>query len=320
MTHLPRSVRDGPVRTSPSFPNFFIVGAPRCASTFLYAYLREHPDVFMPGYKEPKFFCSDLDSGSEADAAFFMRDEQEYLALFSDTGGAGRVGEACVFNLYSAVAASRIKAVSPDAKIIIMLREPVEQMYSFHAVRRRNATEDLDFEEALAAEADRRAGRRLPRLARNIKMYQYRAVASYADQVARYFETFGRANVHVIIYEELVRDPAAAYRGTLEFLDVNPDFLPELEVVNAHTANLSPRLATLLGDQTLARRVKRLLPQALHGRLGRVRQGMSHWNRRSVQRMPIPPRLRQRLRAESTPEVVRLAELLGRELDATWGT
>ena len=82
------------------FPNFFIVGAPRCASTFLYTYLRQHPDVFMPEYKEPKFFCADLDSGSEADATFFIRDEEQYLALFAEAGGARRVGEACVFNLF----------------------------------------------------------------------------------------------------------------------------------------------------------------------------------------------------------------------------
>ena len=310
--------RVGRLPDGQTFPDFFIVGAPRCASTFLYAYLRQHPEVFMPDHKDPRFFCSDLDSGSEADAAFFMRDEQEYLALFSDTGGAKRVGEACQANLYSTVAAGRIKAVSPDAKIIIMLREPVEQMYSFHAVRRRHATEDLDFEEALAAEADRRAGRRLPRLARNIKMYQYRAVASYADQVVRYFDAFGRANVHVIIYEELVRDPAAAYRRTLEFLEVNPDFLPELEVVNAHTANLSPRLATLLGDQSLVRRMKRLLPHELHGRLDSMLARLAGWNRRPAVRRALDPLVRERLRAEFAPEVRRLSQLLGRDLTIVW--
>ncbi len=63
----------------------------------MYTYLRQHPDVFMPDHKEPKFFCSDLDSGSDSDAAFFIREEQEYLALFAETDGAKRVGEACVF-------------------------------------------------------------------------------------------------------------------------------------------------------------------------------------------------------------------------------
>ncbi len=163
-------------------------------------------------------------------------------------------------NLYSTVAAARIKTNSPDAKIIIMLRDPVEQMYSYHSVRRRNATEDLDFEAALAAEADRREGRRLPRLARNVKMYQYRAVASYTDQVARYFDAFGRENVHVVIFDDFVRDPAASYRATLEFLGVDPEFKPDFEVVNAHAMNISPALAMLVRDPIVARRLKRLLP------------------------------------------------------------
>jgi len=300
------------------YPNFFIVGAPRCASTFMYTYLRQHPDVFMPEHKEPKFFCSDLDSGSDADAGFFMRDEQEYLNLFADAHGARRVGEACVANLFSTVAAARIKAASPEAKIIIMLRDPVEQMYSYHAVRRRNATEDLDFEAALAAEADRREGRRLPRLARNVKMYQYRAVASYTDQVARYFDAFGRHNVHVVIFDDFVRDPAASYRATLEFLDVDPGFRPDFEIVNAHAANISPRLATLLRDPAMVRRLKRLVPGGLHQQVDGFMKRFGRWNRRPARRTPMDVSTKARLRAESVPEVRRLSELLGRDLAELW--
>lgn len=284
----------------------------------MYTYLRQHSDVFMPETKEPKFFCSDLDSGGEADADFFIRDEKQYLDLFADTGGATSIGEACVFNLFSAVAAARIKDKSPDAKIIIMLRDPVEQMYSFHSVRRRNATEDLDFEAALAAEADRREGRRLPRLARNVKMYQYRAVASYAGQVARYFDAFGRENVHVIIFDDLVRDPAASYRATLEFLGVDPDFQTELSVVNAHTANISSRMATLLRDPSIVRRAKRLVPRPLHRQAAQVRERLRAWNRKPALRAPIDLELRDRLHAELAPDISRLSELLGRDLSSIW--
>ena len=312
------SVKDDRTKLPSPFPNFFIVGAPRCASTFMYTYLRQHPDVFMPETKEPRFFCSDLDSGSEADADFFIRDEEQYLALFADTGGARLVGEACVANLFSTVAAARIKAKRPDARIIIMLRDPVEQMYSFHAVRRRNATEDLDFEAALDAEADRREGRRFPRLARNVKMYQYRAVASYTEQVARYFDAFGHENVHVIIFDDFVRDPAASYRATLEFLGVDPDFRPELAVVNAHRTNISPRLATLLRDPAVINRLKRLVPRGLHHRIDAVARRLRRWNKRPAARIPLPASTRKRLRAEFVQEVRQLSELLARDLTAVW--
>jgi hypothetical protein len=272
----------------------------------------------MPDTKEPRFFCSDLDSGSDADADFFIRDEERYLALFADTRGARRVGEACNFNLFSMVAAARIKARSPDAKIIVMLRDPVEQMYSYHAVRRRHAAEDLNFEAALAAEPDRREGRRLPRLARNVKMYQYRAVASYRDQVERYFDAFGRENVHVIIFDDFVRDPAASYRATLEFLGIDPDFRPELAVVNAHTTNLSPRLATFLRDPAAINRLKRLVPRAIHHQLDATAGRLRRWNRRRAPRSVLDASTRARLRAEFAPEVQRLGELLGRDLSKEW--
>jgi hypothetical protein len=232
-------------------PDFFLVGAPRCASTFMYTFLRRHPQIYLPEVKEPRFMCRDLDSGDAADARMFIRGWERYLSLFLPVTDELRVGEACVFNLYSKVAAENIRRFNPTARIIIQLREPVEQMYSFHAVRVRNLTEDLGFEAALAAEADRRLGRRLPARARNYQMYQYRDMARYTDQVARYFDAFGRENVEVVIYEDLIRDPAQAYRRTLEFLGVDPDYLPDLSVVNPNRSYRVRELAAVVGAPDL---------------------------------------------------------------------
>ena len=151
-------------------------------------------------------------------------------------------------------------------------------------MRLRNATEDLDFDGALAARADRREGRRLPRLARNVKMYQYRAVASYTDQVARYFDAFGRENVHVVIFDDFVRDPAASYRATLQFLGVDREFKPDFEVVNAHAMNISPALAMLVRDPMVARRLKRVLPEMLHKGGGWTLE--AHWALEPTARRP----------------------------------
>jgi hypothetical protein len=299
-------------------PNFFIVGAPRCASTSMYAYLRQHPDVFMPDNKEPRFHCTDLDSGSELDGRFFMRDEAEYLGLFEAAGAAKRIGEGCIFNLYSTVAAESIRRMSPEARILILLREPVEQMYSFHAVRRRNASEDLDFAAALDAEADRRAGRRLPKLARNLKMYQYRAVASYTDQVARYFDVFGRDRVLLLIYEELRLDPRAALLRTLDFLEVDPAVEVDLTPANPHRENAVPGLARLLRDPRVEGRARSLLPRGLHHTAGNARRWLTAANMRPVTRAPLDPELRSTLEREFAPEVARLGQLVGRDLAALW--
>jgi len=155
-------------------------------------------------------------------------------------------------------------------------------------------------------------------MARNIKMYQYRAVASYAEQVARYLDAFGRENVHVIIFDDFIRDPAASYRMTLDFLGIDATFQPELAVVNAHAANISPRLASLVRDPAVVRRLKRLVPRPLHHPIGRLRAGLRGWNRKSARRAPVDLELRGRLRAELAPDVARLGELLGRDLSAIW--
>src|SRR4051812_34789639 len=116
-------------------PNFFIVGAPKCGTTALYSYLRQHPDVFMPRRKEPKFFATDLDCGSPREGRYFVRDRDAYLSLFASAGAASRIGEATPHYLYSAVAAQGIKEFCGEVKIIALVRDPVELMYSYHRQR-----------------------------------------------------------------------------------------------------------------------------------------------------------------------------------------
>ncbi len=108
-------------------PNFFIVGAPRCGTTALYSYLRQHPDVFLPDYKEPHFFNTDMNSGGA------IRDDAEYLALFASARDQARIGEASVYYLSSQAAPERIKSFCPTAKIVVMLRNPVDAVDALHA-------------------------------------------------------------------------------------------------------------------------------------------------------------------------------------------
>src|SRR4051812_43170535 len=106
------------------------------------AYLDQHPDIFM-GEKELHFFGNDLKIKSRIT-------EEEYLSKFINAGNAKIIGEASVWYLYSASAAAEIKAYSPDAKIIIMLREPVELMYSMHSQHLYDGNEDVaDFSGAI---------------------------------------------------------------------------------------------------------------------------------------------------------------------------
>jgi hypothetical protein len=289
-------------------PDFFIVGAAKCGTTALEAYLRRHPDVYMSPLKEPHYFGSDLPF---ADRAPFS--EAEYLAHFAGARDERRIGEKSVWYLYSKRAAAEIKEFSPSARIIVMLRNPVDQMYSLYWDRRFQGSEPImDFEAALQAEPSRRRGLGLPRRGMRENVL-YRAIASYPDQLARYFDAFGREHVHVIVLDDLKRDARAVYATTLEFLDVNP----------VTDALLRP---TNVGRQVRSSRVARVLhtPPWFVVRLGRailsrparvwLAARLRRLNSRQARPPAMPGELRRRLQAEFAPDVERLGSMLGRDL------
>ena len=300
-------------------PNFFLVGAPKCGTTAMYNYLVVHPDIFMPRTKEPTFFAQDLDEGKRGDDRLFIRDLDQYLALFSDWRGERRVGEGSVWYLYSKTAALQIKQFAPDARIIIMLRDPVEMMYSLHAHRLARGAEDLEsFGEAVSAEKDRAQGKRLPKHAYIVKGLLYTEVVRYAGQVERYLDIFGRDRVLVLVFEEFVADPGSAYRQVCEFLDVDSTFVPTFERINPSRVVRSRFL----------RNVLRFHPTPIGNRmrLGPIRKGWRRMkrtviamNEKEQARPPLDPLLREELAQQLAPDVARLSRLLDRDLLGFWG-
>ncbi len=307
-----RTVGQGGAR----YPDYLIVGAPRSGTTFMFDYLGGHPQIYNSPRKEPQYFATDLDSGSYLDSLTFMRDREEYLELFSAARPDQLTGEASTWYLYSKVAAANIKAANPSARIIIMLRHPVEMLYSLHGRRLYGGSEDLaSFEEALAAEDDRRAGRRIPARARNVTALFYRDVGRYAPQVERYLDAFAAEQVHIVLFDDFIRDPAGAYRDVVEFLGVDPSFRPEFQVVNAGAARRSWRLQQALLAPRNVRVARMLIPARRRPRVGRLWDAL---NSRSQRRAPLDPLAAARLRAELLPDIERLGVLLDRDLAALW--
>lgn len=298
--------------TQPRKPNFFIVGAPKCGTTAINDYLGKHPDIFIPAIKEVHFFGRDLHFSKGA-----LRDEAAYLALFKGATEP-RLGEASVWYLYSRSAAQEIHAFNPNAKIVVMLRNPVDMLYSQHSQFLYNGNEDIaDFREALAAEPERKAGRRIPKSAHLADGLFYSETARYAEQLERYFTTFGRDNVHVILYDDFRADLPGTYRQTLRFLGVREDFTPEFAVVNPNKRARSALLRDFV--QAPPEGVKRLsrlfFPRSLRQQ---VMKGLDRANIRYQARAPLDPVLRAELEHCFAPEVEKLGRLLGRDLP--WGT
>jgi hypothetical protein len=302
------------------WPDLYIVGAPRTGTGFLWRGLLSHPGVFMSRPKEPLYFCSDLDTGTAADDRSFIRDARTYLSLFEAASTDALLGEACVYNLFSTVAAAAIQRVQPAARLIISLREPIAQMISFHGIRRGEGQEDLPFADAIAAQPERLVGRRLPRHAVIVPAYQYRAVASYAAQVARYLEVFPRDQVLILFYEDLQKDATAWLTSTLDFLGLPPAGAVVPGVVNRHWATRWPWLAGAMRSERVLAASKRVVPRRLHpiGRNWAVR--LVRANRQVAPVTQIDPRLRAELRAELADDVARLEHLLDIDLSDRWGS
>ena len=274
----------------------------------MYHFLAQHPDIYMPAHKEIHFFGTDLYS------PHYSRDAQKYLEHFAGVANQKRVGEASVWYLYSKLASHEIKEFSPGAGIIIMLRNPVDMIYSLHGHRLYINSEDIeDFEEALNAEADRKKGLRLPANPYPVEGLFYREVGRYAEQVQRYLDDFGPEQVKIILYDDFKADPARTCRDLFSFLEVMPTFPVEISVINASKKVRSRALTSFLDP-----------PPAIVSKLGRVLTSAERrhklfrtfqkLNTDHVPRRPLPPLLRQQLQEEFAPDIERLSRMLDRDL------
>lgn len=270
--------------------------------------------------KEMHFFGTDLRFSRQ----FYRRDTRAYLAEFNAANGHRCAGEASVWYLFSERAAGEIKAFSPDAKIIIMLRSPAEMLHSLYDQFRFDGNEHLPtFRDALAAEDDRRAGRRLGRQSYFPQGLIYRETAWYARQVERYLRVFGPDRVHVILHDDFAADSAAVYRRTLEFLGLAPFPLQKRpEVINGNKQIKNPVLRAICNDPVVRLPLLALrpcVPGAFFAALRSVDARLRKLNSVPAVREPLAPDLRRRLNQEFTPEVRRLSALLGRDLTSWLG-
>ena len=290
-------------------PDFLIVGAFKSGSTALYEGLRRHPQIFMPFHKEPLYFGDDLTR------RYGRYTEAEYLHLFDPAKPGQKSGEASTWYLYSVSAAREIHDFNPDMRIMVVLRNPVDVMYSEHSQLIYNVIEDLpSFEDALAAEPDRRAGRRIPEGPINIENLFYRHSVRFAEQLERYFDVFGRERVHVMLWDDLRRDGATVIRDALAFLGVDPTLAAAPPNANENKRVRSPLIQRLIFAPRL------LLPLAPFLRrfplVRAVRTRLLDMNSEAKPRAPMDPALRRRLLDEFTPDIERLGALIGRDLSA----
>jgi hypothetical protein len=249
------------------WPNLFLVGAPRCGTTSLFTYLAAHPDVFGPVEKEPHYYDRDV-------LGLGGLDQDEYAAMFAGSASKRWRIDASTLYLYSPGAPAAIERDSPDAHVVISVRDPVELVASWHRLLVASGAEtQID----LAAALDAGMQPLLP----------YLEVGAFAEHVARWREAFGPDRVHVVRLETLDATCAQLVRS-LGLEPVEGQELPHL-----NPARRTAGVASLINRPTpLRTAVRMLLPQ-------RARRAVWHRVNRaltpSAEREPVDRELRERL-------------------------
>lgn len=222
-------------------PNLFIIGAPKCGTTSLAAYLGKHHNVFVCDPKEPHHFSTDIDWN-------FTPDRSAYLDLFKSASDAHHVVcDASVWYLYSEVAVPAILEFNPAAKFIVMVRNPVDMVMSLHGEARLAGDEDIaDVEAAWHAQPQRRVQHQDMHPPYCPSTQQYEAMASNGVLLKRLYERVDRSRVLVIVFDDFIQDTAGEYLRVLDFLGLPDDGCRDFPVHNAMKSLKWYRLNKLL--------------------------------------------------------------------------
>jgi hypothetical protein len=297
-------------------PNFFILGAPKSGTTALYHWLGKHPSVHLSTPKEPYFFEDEYDRGHE----FYWR---TYFA--AGWRGQSLVGDARAAHLYLPYVPQRIHATVPEARLVAILRNPVERAYAHWWMQHSRGRDPLGFDEALRrnrqalADGDSYEGEHAEHLwrahiapdrddrgIRPVTARPYIEAGHYADHIGRYLRFFPRERLCILLHDDFLRGPLETMRQVYQLLGLDPGDIrgaPARE--NVGLTNFSRPLFALSERW----RLERVLPRRV---LAALRNGLSRIGTRPA----MSEEARDWLRRHYAPYNRRLEGLLGRDLES----
>ena len=294
-------------------PNFFIVGAPKCGTTALSEYLRTHPNVFFSPDKEPNYLCTDMDdrlrlahSVDEYLKACFMGANEQHLA----------VGEGSVSYLSSPTALKNIKEFAPHARIIVMLRRPVEMAYALHSEFLGSLLDDVpEFERAWKLQGERKNGKYIPRTCSMPRVLQYRDMCLLGEQLEYLYSIFSREQVLPILFDDFKSNTPAIYRKVIEFLELPHDGRKDFPAMNENRSLRTSWVFTLTSFLT---RWMDKPYQQLKRAMGIKRTGLQsfigHLNLRKAKRKPLSREMQEVLLDSFRDDIHKLESILTRDL------
>jgi hypothetical protein len=292
-------------------PNFLIIGAAKAGTTSLYKYLEQHPDIYMSSFKEPGFFAFEgrqlnfIGPGTQHRInKWSVTDINAYQELFKEVKNQKAIGEATPLYLYYPQACDRIKYYIPEAKLIAMLRNPVERAFSNYVWAVQPGAEPItNFAAALAAEPDRIKNNWGPR-------WHYKAQGFYYQQLKPYYDTFSSQQIKIFLYEDFVSNPQQVLQDIFRFLEIDETF--PLDLSKKHNVSQITRNKTwhkfINQPNPIKSLIKPLMPLKMRQNFKQNAQT------KNLYKPQLDPQVRQQLIAEYREDILQLEQLINRDL------
>jgi hypothetical protein len=306
----------------------FIVGAPRCGTTTLAHFLKDHPDVSFPAVKEPHFFAQH-DLRGLSDDELRERVEEDYLRRFYRDSAARIGADASVTYLYTPEQLGPILRLWPDSRFVVSLRDPLSMLPSLHQRLLYLGDETIrDFSEAWAAVPDRAAGRRIPPRCADPRWLRYDEAARFGTYLERLYAVVGRERCMVLTLDDFVADTEGEYRRVMDFIGLDPvpgtDFSPRRSGYKVRFHALQRllkrpprRITEYLAGKHFLHRIRDLdgpKKTASKKAIWSLRKRLLRWNRVHSQPEAVPLDVQRQIASHYREEVERLEQLLGRDL------
>jgi hypothetical protein len=314
-----------------AMPNFFLAGAPKCGTTSFYHQLDRHPQIYTSPIKEPCYFASELrlENFSEELHPQLQRESEalreylrgpmtskrfggpvveweDYLLLFRSVRDETAIGEASVSYLWSQSAARNIAARIPDAKIILLLRDPVDRAFSQYLQAVSSGLVRSSFRELSGANMNSRS--------RKFGVLNpFLEFGMYCEQIKRFLDVFPRKNVLIHIYEDMRSNPAEAMADTFRFLGVSAELTSDFSTRVSSSRFMEPRVPRMISfgyslkKYGIWQKLARLIPEFGRPVLRRV----VHRPRASL---AVEPEDRAYLQNYYREDILKLEYLLNRDL------
>jgi len=288
-------------------PNFLIIGANKSGTTTLYNYLKQHPEIYLSSLKEPHFFSYGYDERCPIAEISPITNLKDYCALFRQVSNETAIGEASTSYLNHPQAAKRIYSCLPNAKLITILRDPVEGAYSKFLMEYRKQFDISSKQDPL------HVFEQAVRTSSSIRMN-----GLYYKKIQRYLQLFNQKQLKIYLFEDLKNNTESLLQDVFLFLDVDENFHVDksLDVYNAGGIPKNKTIYNYLEkSRRLSHTIKPFISEALLKQIYNVYANIRNFN--FVQPPKLPLEIRKQLIDIYRDDILHLQDLLHRDL-STW--